>query len=386
MERSQRPFAIFKRPTKKKGSFVYYCRFRREDGQYISAVSTGQTSRAAAENWAASKLREGKIITPGKRGVLFGAFAEDFWKNDGEYITRKLARGGHFSASFAKIREGQLSQWILPFFKDRPIGSISRADIESWQMKLFRSSEISPSTINRVLDNMKVMMKEACRRGFIGADPASGIERLHEKRQPRGILYSNEIRALFGPEALLRLWKNERPYYAAAFLATASGARLGEVRGLRVQDVHTDFLVIAGSWEDGYGLKGAKWGSERVVPISTRVANELATVIEESEYKEPTDLVFTGFKRGVPLDKHMIEERFYSALEAIEIDEEARRQRGLVWHSTRHTFNSLMRGRIDTGKLMQIVGHRQEATNVLYTHVLPEDLVAVRTVQESIFA
>jgi integrase len=314
MERSRRPFAIFRRPTKKKGLFVYYCRFRREEGQYFSAVSTGQTSRAAAENWAAAKLREGKIISPGKRGVLFETFAEDFWKIDGEYVTRKLSRGGHFSAPFAKIREGQLSQWILPFFMDRPIGSMSRADIESWQMKLFRSSEISPSMINRVLDNLKVMMKEACRRGFVGADPASGIVRLHEKRKPRGILYPNEIRTLFGSGALLQHWKNERPYYAAAFLATASGARLGEVRGLRVQDVRPEFIAIAGSWEDGYGLKGAKWGSERVVPISTRVASELATVIAESEYQEPMDLVFTGFKRGVPLDKHMIEERFYSAM------------------------------------------------------------------------
>ena len=60
--------------------------------------------------------------------------------------------------------------------------------------------------------------------------------------------------------------------------------------------------------------------------------------------------------------------------------------RGLVWHSTRHTFNSLMRGKIDTGKLMRIVGHSNESTNLRYVHALPEDLVAVRTVQESIFA
>jgi integrase len=116
------------------------------------------------------------------------------------------------------------------------------------------------------------------------------------------------------------------------------------------------------------------------------VATELETVIEENEYQEPADLVFAGFKRGVPLDKHMVEERFYSALKAIGVDEKARRQRGIVWHSTRHIFNSLMSGRIDAGKLMQIVGHRQEATNMLYTHILPEDLVAVRVAQESIFS
>jgi integrase len=205
---------------------------------------------------------------------MFGAFAKDFWKSDGEYITRKIARGGHFSASFARIREGQLSQWILPFFEDRPIDSIRRADIESWQMELFRASQITPSTINRVLDNLKVIMKEACRRGFTGADPAAGIERLHEKRQPRGILFPVEIRALFDTKALTLFWQEERPYYAAAFLAIASGARLGEARALRIQDVRPEFIVIAGSWEDGYGRKGAKWGSERIVPIPTRVAAE----------------------------------------------------------------------------------------------------------------
>jgi integrase len=253
-------------------------------------------------------------------------------------------------------------------------------------MQLFRSSEITPSTINRVLDNLKVVMKEACRRGFTSADPAAGVERLHEKRRSRGILYPVEIRALFGLEALTHFWQGERAYYAAALLAIATGARLGEARPLRVQDVLPEFIVIAGSWEDGYGRKGAKWGSERVVPISTRVATELEAVIKENEIEEPADLVFTGFRRGVPLDKHMTEERFYTALKAIGIDKDARIQRGIVWHSTRHTFNSLMRGRIDSGKLMQIVGHRQEATNMLYTHVLPEDLVAVRAVQEGVFS
>lgn len=66
--------------------------------------------------------------------------------------------------------------------------------------------------------------------------------------------------------------------------------------------------------------------------------------------------------------------------------EAARRERGLVWHSTRHTFDSLTRGKIDGGRPMRIVGHSSERTNLVYTHALPEDLAAVRTVQESVFA
>ena len=73
-------------------------------------------------------------------------------------------------------------------------------------MKLYREGALEPATINRCVDNMKVILKEACRRGFIGADPAAGLERLAEHSHPRGILWPAEIRLLFGPDALETCW------------------------------------------------------------------------------------------------------------------------------------------------------------------------------------
>ncbi len=385
MERSRRPYAIYSRPRKNKKGSIYYCRFRSEAGEYTTAVSTGQTSRAAAENWADNEIAKGKILTANRRGVLFSTFAKGFWDYEGEYISRRIAHGRHYSKSFAKIRSAQLRQWILPYFKDRPIATIQRAEIETWQMKLFRNGKIVPATINRITDNLSVIMKEACRRGFISADPAAGIENLAENPRPRGILLAEEIHLLFGSDALQLRWKGERPPFAAAFLAIAAGLRMGEVRALRIADVHSDFVAVTGSWEEGFGRKGAKWGSERVVPIPSRVAEELEILVSESKYKDLEDLIFTGYRRGEPLNKHFLQNRFYDALAEAGVDAGARRKRGLVWHSMRHSFNSIMRGRIDGVKLMRIVGHRQESTNLLYTHALPEDLIAVRAVQEGIF-
>jgi integrase len=386
-ERSQRPYSIYKRRSKKKkGEYYFYVRFRAEDSRYLPAVASHQTSRAAAANWADAELAKGKIITLGKRGVTFSTLAEGFWNYDGDYITRKLARGGHFSRSFAVLRASQLKRLILPTFKDRPLSAIMRGEIGTWQMKLFREGEIEPATINRCLDNLKVIMKEATRRGFIGADPAAGMERLAENPHSRGILMPIEIRLLFGPDALETRWAGARPPFAAAFLGIAAGLRMGEVRALRIQDVQPDFVTVTGSWEELHGRKAAKWNSERLVPIPSRVAKELEAVIIASRYREADDLIFPGYCRELPINKHVLQNSFYVALRGIGIDETARRERGLVWHSTRHTFNSLMRGKIDGGKLMRIVGHSNERTNLMYTHALPEDLVAVRTVQESIFA
>jgi integrase len=212
------------------------------------------------------------------------------------------------------------------------------------------------------------------------------MERLAEHPHPRGILMPVEIRLLFGPDALETRWAGARSPFAAAFLGIAAGLRMGEVRALRIQDVHPEFVTVTGSWEELYGRKIAKWNSERLVPIPSRVAEELEAVIIASRYREADDLIFPGYCRELPINKHVLQNSFYAALRGIGIDEAARRERGLVWHSTRHTFNSLMRGKIDGGKLMRIVGHSNERTNLMYTHALPEDLVAVRTVQESIFA
>ncbi len=384
MEKPKRPYSLFKRPTAKPNACIYYCRFRDENGDYMSPISTLQFSKAAARNWADERLREGKIILPGKRGMTFKTFASGFWDYEGEYIQRKLARGGHFSKSFSQIRSGQVQNWILPCFQDHTIRSISRHKIESWIMGLYKDSGLTPASLNRVLDCMKVIMKEAVRRGYASADPAAGVECFAEKYKVRGIITPDEIHALFAQESLTSIWKDERVYFAASILGVATGLRQGEIRGLRIQDVHPQYVEVCGSWEERHGLHGAKWGSERLVPIPSRVAMEIDSLLQELPNREAEDLVFCGANRGQPIRKEELEARFYSALDAIGINEESRRKRVLVWHSLRHTFNSVMKGKVDSAKLMKVVGHRQESTSLQYTHALPQDLEDVRAQQENL--
>ena len=180
------------------------------------------------------------------------------------------------------------------------------------------------------------------------------------------------------------MWKGECIYFAASLLGVTTGLRQGEIRGLRIQDVHPQYVTICGSWEERHGLHGAKWGSERLVPIPSRVALELDSLIRKLPYQEAEDLVFCGAVRGQPIRKEELEARFYSALDTVGINEESRRKRVLVWHSLRHTFNSVMKGKVDSAKLMKVVGHRQESTSMQYTHALPQDFEDVRALQENL--
>jgi integrase len=384
MEKPKRPYSLFKRPTVKPNTYIYYCRFRDENGDYMSPISTLQFSKAAARNWVDERLKEGKIILPGKHGMTFTSFASGFWDYEGEYIQRKIARGGHYSKAFAQMRAGQVENWILPHFEDKTIRNIRRHQIESWIMGLYKDSGLVAASLNRILDCMKVMMKEAVRRGYANADPAAGVESFTEKFKVRGIITPDEIQSLFSPKSLPSVWNGERVYFAASILGVATGLRQGEVRGLRIQDIHPQHVTVCGSWEERHGLHGAKWGSERLVPIPSRIAIELDSLVRQLPHQEAEDLVFCGANRGQPIRKKELEARFYSALDAIGINEESRRKRVLVWHSLRHTFNSVMKGKVDSAKLMKVVGHRQESTSLQYTHALPQDLEDVRALQENL--
>ena len=281
-------------------------------------LATGLTRSSKKERSFFLASRE-RLSRPSQQG---------FWDYQGEYIQRKLARGGHFSKIFAEIREGHVRKWILPHFKGQPIGSIRRHQIESWAMELYKTSGLVPASVNRVLDCMKVMMKEALRRGYVNADPAAGVESFTEKYKVRGIITPEEIHALFNTEALISVWKGERVYFVASLLGVATGLRQGEIRGLRNQDVHPQYVAVCGSWEERNGLHGAKWGSERIVPIPSRVAVELDALAKEARYSGPEDLVFAGEARGKPIRKEELEARFYAALDAIGINEESRRKTG----------------------------------------------------------
>lgn len=83
MRMGKSPYSLQKRPANKaeaakkrqdkKFRYIYYAQFRNEEGEYTSAISTGQTSRGAAEAWAQDYLRKG--ITPTYRGVTFSQYS-----------------------------------------------------------------------------------------------------------------------------------------------------------------------------------------------------------------------------------------------------------------------------------------------------------------------
>jgi len=387
---SYKPYNLYKRKTTKKGQFIYYCQVRDDTGNRMTARSTGQTSKPAAEAWAIEQLRQGLITT--KKNITFGQYAADWWVWDRcRYIKGRLARGARISQDYVDGMRIYLRKHILPYFDSTKLQNITADQVENWLLGLREKpsssgTPLSPTTVNHCLTCLKIMLKEAVRRGYLLRSPSEGIKQLAEKPKEKTILTMEEMQTLFLDENIDRVWSGDLFHYTLNLLAASTGIRMGEAQGLQVQHIHIGYIGIHHTWSRKYGLKeGAKWGSQREVPIPSKTSQRLQDLVIYSPFNEPEDLVFYGKERNVPIYNKIISESLYRALEEIGISTEERKARNVTFHSWRHFYNSLMRGKIHDSKLRRLTGHKTEEMTEHYTVFNLVNFQDVVEIQEEYF-
>jgi len=359
---------------------TFYVRFRGEGGELLPWQSTQETLRTPAELWAQRKIKAGALTA--QEHMTFGTYAAKWWTRECPYCEARIARGTPITLGYRKVRRSYLDNHILPKFKDLELSKITTRMIESWVMALRKAAEITPTTINHSLRTLKIMLGEAVRLGYMAADPSKSVRQLRETPEERGILTLEEIRALFDEKKIGKIWDGDFRHFALNLTAASCGLRLGEVLGLTVQYVHPDYLEIDRAWGQVDGLQDPKWHKTRLVPLPSRTSAALKQVMQESPYQDPGDLLFYGERRGFPIAHQVVLRRFYSALDAIGIDEKTRTKRGIVFHSHRHGFNSYCRGKVPDELLRAVVGHADERMTERYFHPGLESIKELAKVQE----
>jgi integrase len=228
------------------------------------------------------------------------------------------------------------------------------------------------------------MLNEAVRLEYLQKNPAVGIGKLKEHKRKRSIFTFKEVKSLFSNSAVDAVWGGDRRHFTLNLLAASTGMRLGECLALQRQHVHERYVNIVQNWDKKYGFKEPKWGSARQIPIPERTSCELRSLICFSPYQEPWHFVFT--ENGTSPFSHSTALRtLYRAIENIGISHDQRIERNLCFHSWRHFFNSIMRGKIHDAKLRQLTGHRTQAMTETYTHFSVDDFRDVLSIQEEYF-
>jgi integrase len=149
------------------------------------------------------------------------------------------------------------------------------------------------------------------------------------------------------------------------------GLRLGEMLGLRVENIDGDVLHVRGNAHEGRitEVQGDTKLHHRDVPIPPSLAEGLAIVVEHTD----SDLLFPSLRGKVWRESNFYRDVWGHAKEISGLDIEP--------HEMRHSYlSTLSASGIDPADLAEVAGHTVETLLNTYTHALGQSADKIRKV------
>ena len=197
-----------------------------------AAVIAEPEARARARSMLAT-LRDGREPDAADPGdTLFETVAEEVFDRYGR----------RWKPRTLEVNRDYLHRQILPFFAGRPIGEITREDVQAW----FRSLHATPAAANRSAPILSVIMQQAEAWGYRREDsnPCAGIRRYRQGRSER-FLTPEEYRRL---ACVLGRREAGRPLHVAALrLLLLTGCRKSEILTLQWRSYREGRLYLPDS-------------------------------------------------------------------------------------------------------------------------------------------
>jgi len=224
----------------------------------------------------------------------------------------------------------------------RPLGQITRAELETWQRET--RLRCKPSTVNRELGRLRHMLNRAVDWGLLEENPMKGLKFLHENNARQRYLSLKEC------ERLIQACISPR-VRTIVTIALHTGMRLGEILNLRHRDLDFRSGLIL--------IPDSKNGEPRHVPMDAAITS----LLKEYPHHSNSELLFAN-KAGDKLSA--IRNSFRAACERAGIAD-------LHFHDLRHTFAShWMMAAGDLYVLKDILGHKSIIMTQRYSHLSPE--------------
>jgi DNA invertase Pin-like site-specific DNA recombinase/site-specific recombinase XerD len=217
-ETEGRELGVYLRKFRKTGRKIWWLSFTHNFRQVFE--SSHSTSRRFAEKLLAirrAEVAEARYHLPRSNPPTLELWGKEYVKAIPNASTRR-----RYSTSLVAL---------VAFFKQDKISQISAEQIEGFK-KARRLSGIKPSSINRDLSLMRLLMKAATRQRLIGQNPFDSVEFLEERsgrRQATVLSFDGEEKLLAACDPLLRV---------LSVLLVETGLRVGhEALGLTWVDL-----------------------------------------------------------------------------------------------------------------------------------------------------
>jgi len=244
------------------------------------------------------------------------------------------------------------------------LNAVKRGHILDYLMDQ-KEGGLKTSSLSRRLVTIKVFFRFLQQENLLTTNVSEAMDspRLW-KILPDTLSYKEVERLLTAPPAKSRFYLRDRALLETFY---ASGLRVSEVAGLRVEDVHFDA---------GYVRCIGKGNKERVVPIGESARSALRAYLEglrpQLVERDPqaTALFLTQASKAISRKTLWVMIKKYAHIAGI--------TKRISPHTMRHSFAShLLANGAPLRVIQEMLGHADIATTQIYTHIDPARLKAI---------
>ena len=371
----------------RKPSGIYYYVVRDPVSRKTTAFkSTGTTdekqAKAIALEWWVNGV-PGKRFSGVDRVISFCDYLTNFWDfASSEYFRELETMGNEPQPEHALEMQKIVKRYYAPYFKEKLLCQIDGNEMQKFILHLKHEKKLASSTINLTRNTALKALRYALRKKIILKFDFENVLRAGGKpKQRRGVLTNHEVEKLFKQE-----WTCVRSRIAI-LIAYHTGMRLGEIRALRVCDIHENRISVQYSWSSKKNRrKSTKNGEIGDIPILPSLYNEILVYIRQKKILKLDALLLPGKKPEKPFDSVQIRKNFHEMLEKIGIDNETRKNRGIVIHSFRHLMaKNLVENGVDISIGKKILRQKTDSVfNHYADHVDKETFDFMATALETV--
>jgi len=263
--------------------------------------------------------------------------------------------------STRKRYQSTLNLHLLPAFGNRRLCDIGAVEVQRFILEKFGKG-LGWETCNHLRNLLSKIFVCAKKWGHLaGENPASSVE-LPEKQSMR------EKRVLMPDEVIRLLAVLREPVYTMVLIAVLTGLRIGEIIGLRWEDVDLDrneLRVQQSVYRGSVGSPKTK-GSRRTLPLPEAAVEALKRLAQRLPNGNPERPVFASRKGTALSDTNLLLRHLKPAGKKIGVP-------WISWHTFRRTHATLLQLAGGSAKDAQAqLGHAQITTTLgIYTIPIP---------------
>ncbi len=284
-----------------------------------------------------------------------------------------------YAAQWVESRPGEASsgkrlRGMLTHLTGAPLGTMRLADVRQMDVQTWvtsRATVLAPSTLARTYTFVQSVFRSAVANGLLPRTPCVGV------KLPKAPDVEREVLTV---EQVQRLATAVPPRYRAAVIVQATlGLRVGELLGLRAEDVDREARVLhvrRQLLQDGRTFSLPKGRRARTVPLPRHVGVALA--VHVLAHPGTDGLLFTS-AHGNPLRYDVYAEKVFRPAVG-----RAGLPAGTGTHALRHAAGShMLAERVPVTTVAKVLGHSVKVLLETYAHALPNADDLAREAMES---